>query len=601
MKRKKKKWTIRFQLGYTYGVFVFLLLLTMTGCTFYLVTKNENHNIDTYGETILKETVNSIDAELQKYEMCLQIANNNQYLLDFAMSDHTSDENKTNIIIQKRNDDLYNVLTSLTNTIGNINSLGIFLEEGKVAYFLGVASDVEIDREYSDYVEQETNVLIESGEIMCWAGKVRLQESDRILLLRYLINYHNFEKIGILVLNLEQNYVEQMLRKTELGRSGAVFLLDGQGELVAASNKNAFAQWRAEAQDAKETGLTERISVEGKGYRVLSESSSYTGWKIVGLISEEQLQGQRFTTRTVIVVISLMGMLVSLLLSFVIARHLARPIEHLRDRMRAVSDNRNLKVDREDISFYEIQELSDSFVRMLHDIDDLMLRNQESALREKEAQLQALQAQINPHFLYNTLNTINYMLVLADQPEIGTMVIYLGDLLRSSLEDTRRFITLKEELALIEKYLYIQNVRFGEEIYYQISVPEKAMKKNVMRLMLQPLVENAISHGLQEKKGSICIYWEEKLMREGYGAGQEENGDILVLSVSDDGCGMTEETIKAVLEGKMEQTGGRHHIGIYNVDHRIKLFYGEKYGLRIFSRPGRGTKISIIIPAEEQK
>lgn len=596
---KKKKRTIRFQLGCTYGLFVFFLLLTITGCTFYLVTKNENQNIDFYGETLIKETINSIDAELQKYEMCLQIANNNQYLLDFAETDHSSQDRKNGIIIQSSSNDLYSVLTSLTNTIGNINSLGIFLEKGSLAYFLGIPSDIEIDQNYMDYVEHETNVLEESGGLVRWAGKIRFQERDRVLLLRYLVNYHNLEKIGILVLNLEHNYVEQMLRKTELGRNGIVFLLDSEGQIVAASNNEIYEQWKLMVQQSEETEGSVDVTINNEKYRVLREGSCYTGWQVVGLISEAQLQGQRFTTRTVIVVISLVGMLISLFLSFVIAGHIAQPIEHLRDRMLKVSSGRNLRVAREDIPVYEIQELSDSFVSMLKNIDDLVIKNQESELREKEAQLQALQAQINPHFLYNTLNTINYMLVLADQTEIGMMVVYLGDLLRSSLEDTRRFITLEEELALVEKYLYIQNVRFGEEIHYQIDVPKYVMKKRVMRLMLQPLVENAISHGLDEKKGNIHIYWEKELMPGGYGTslGQEKEG--LILSVADDGCGMTEEMVKAVLERKIEQTNGKHHIGIYNVDHRIKLFYGEEYGLRIFSRPGAGTKISIIIPSEE--
>lgn len=599
MKKNNRKRTIRFQLGYTYGTFVFLLLLTITGCTFYLVTKNENRNIDSYGETLLKETGNRIETELQKFEMCLQITNNNQYLLDFAESDHSSDAGKRGIIVQSQRSDLYNVLTSLTNTIGNINSLGIFLEEGNVSYFIGIPLGLEIDQKYFDYVEKEIAALKASGGITRWAGKVRLQESDRVLFLRYLVKYYNLERIGVLVLNLEQNYIEQMLRKTELGQSGAVFLLDQEGKLVAASNMDAYEQWKKQVQEPGESRTSAHLTLNNEEYRVLGEDSDYTGWHIVGLISKKELQGQRFATRTVLMTISLIGMLISVILAFVIARHLAQPIERLRVHMHEVSDNRTLRVAREDSSFYEIQELSDSFVRMLQDIDDLMIRNQESELREKEAQLQALQAQINPHFLYNTLNTINYMLVLADQTDIGTMVIYLGDLLRSSLEDTRRYITLKEELALVEKYLYIQNVRFGEEIHYHIDVPEHAMKKRVMRLMLQPLVENSISHGLEEKRGSIHIYLEEELPKEGYGTGRISDRRVMILSVADDGCGMTEETIKAVLEGKMKQTGGRHHIGIYNVDHRIKLFYGEDYGLRIFSRLGEGTKISIIIPEEE--
>jgi two-component system sensor histidine kinase YesM len=274
-------------------------------------------------------------------------------------------------------------------------------------------------------------------------------------------------------------------------------------------------------------------------------------------------------------------------MTILITRQIARPIERLRSAMRA-AETGALDVQYTDDTFLETHELGVGFVKMLHNIDELVVKIGKSELRKKDAELSALQAQINPHFLYNTLNTINYMLLLENKPEISRMVIYLGDLLRNSIETSREVITLEEDLAFVEKYLYIQKVRFEEKLQYRISVTKEARQCLILKLLVQPLVENAINHGVERQGGVVSI------------TGEISDTGKLIVTVQDNGCGIPKEKLKDLLvdEKTNDIKNQRTYIGVNNVNQRIKLFYGPEYGLAIQSGENAGTTVSIVVPAE---
>ncbi|MDD2958563.1 MAG: sensor histidine kinase [Lachnospiraceae bacterium] len=585
MKHIKQIKTIRAQLGIYYGTFLCILLAAVAASTIYLMGRSESENIRTYSESILRQTSDSIDSELKNYETGLKIINNSALLQEFAKADHTEDAGEEAISI-RRESKLFNAVTDIKNTLDATNSVGVFLTDGAKGYFLGNATSPAISAEYLNYVHQKIKSMPEKGDGLCWAGPVRFQGIQSILLLRNIVNNQNLENLGHLAFNIDLRQLEQMLRETEIGREKAAFITDAKGQLVAASDDALYQQWREEQTEDTEYGQ-QRISFDGAEYLRVSCQSEYTGWNIIGLIPMETLQKQLFVTRTTILMIDIAGIILSLLITVLIARHLARPIERLRSSMQEISKQGSLDVAYEDDTCYETRELGKSFIKMLQDIDELVIKNGESELREKEAQLCALQAQINPHFLYNTLNTINYMLILEDKPEISQLVVNLGDLLRSSIDEARGLITLEEEVNLVEKYLYIQKARFEDKLNYEITVSEEARRCMVIRLLLQPLVENSIIHGVMKNGGSVWIQ----------GSVDREN-NLLVITVEDNGQGMTEEETAFLLVKKRPEKNGRKHIGAANVNQRIQLYYGKEYGIKVESRKNEGTKIRIELPAQ---
>jgi two-component system sensor histidine kinase YesM len=382
------------------------------------------------------------------------------------------------------------------------------------------------------------------------------------------------------------DYLEQLLRKTKLGRANAVFITDAQGGLIGASNDAVYAQWADSNTYTAFSGQTV-VRLDGEEFLVIKYTSGYTGWNIVGLLPLSTLQQQVLHNQTTLVLIGIAGLLISFLMTILITRQIARPIERLRSAMRA-AETGALDVQYTDDTFLETHELGVGFVKMLHNIDELVVKIGKSELRKKDAELSALQAQINPHFLYNTLDTINYMLLLENKPEISRMVIYLGDLLRNSIETSREVITLEEDLAFVEKYLYIQKVRFEEKLQYRIIVTEEARQCLILKLLVQPLVENAINHGVERQGGVVSI------------TGEIGDNGKLIVTVQDNGCGIPKEKLKDLLvdEKTNDIKNQRTYIGVNNVNQRIKLFYGPEYGLAIQSGENAGTTVSIVVPAE---
>jgi two-component system sensor histidine kinase YesM len=233
----------------------------------------------------------------------------------------------------------------------------------------------------------------------------------------------------------------------------------------------------------------------------------------------------------------------------------------------------------------EIGVLSLHFNKMVVQLKKLIRKAYQEELLKQKAELKSLRMQINPHFLYNSLESINWMARIRGIPEVGKMVKALGDLMRSSIggED---FITIEEEIRNIENYLTIQKFRYGDKVSVEISIDPKIRKLKIPKLILQPIVENAIIHGIENKVGNgrIAI------------TGKDNDGKIL-LQVEDDGLGMEEEIIAEILSEKPRQVTNEHtHIGIRNVDRRIRMYYGDQHHIVISSTLGIGTLVSINIP-----
>lgn len=238
----------------------------------------------------------------------------------------------------------------------------------------------------------------------------------------------------------------------------------------------------------------------------------------------------------------------------------------------------------------KIGRLSHTFNQMVMDMNSLVNTVYEQKVMKQEAQMKSLQMQINPHFLYNTLDTINWMARIRHVDEIGDMVAALSNMMRYSLEK-KSFVRLGEEVKSLKDYIAIQNYRYRDKMVAEIEIDESLMSLYIPRLLIQPILENAIVHGIEEKldKGHILV------------AARREDEE-LYIQIIDDGVGMTEETMSHILrEDYSMKKSGHTSIGVVNVNRRIQMIYGKDYGLLVQSVLGAGTKITIHIPAREEE
>ena len=271
-----------------------------------------------------------------------------------------------------------------------------------------------------------------------------------------------------------------------------------------------------------------------------------------------------------------------------IVKHLLRHLYEILKTIHEVQKGR-LEERIEVVSDDEMGELATELNHMLDRIQVLMQENFDRELLAKNSQIRALQNQINAHFIYNVLESIKMMAEIDEEYTISDAVTSLGKLLRYSMRWVNGNVLVSEELEYIQNYIVLINLRFDNEITLSVKLPDELLEQEIPKMSLQPIVENSVLHGLEEMTEDSTIYIKGMIA-----------GEDCIIEVSDAGVGMSEEQVKHLEEkiaGKLEADGGRGHgIGLKNVQDRIHIAFGEKYGLKIYSKEGCYTKVEVRLP-----
>lgn len=394
---------------------------------------------------------------------------------------------------------------------------------------------------------------------------------------------------GVLLVDLNYNVIESMLDQLDLGKQGYVFIVDSSGDLVYHPHQQLlYTGLKTEDFDAimraADGGHVTDRGQDGKWYVV---SSTPFGWKVVGVIFSDELVSNRQQLKLTAAAWSLLLVCISILLSVVMARKLTLPLKQLQQRMKEVEKgNFDIRVRVE--SQNEIGQLARAFNLMIAKIKELMEQVVAEQEQKRTSELKALQSQITPHFLYNTLDSIIWMAEVGKNAEVVRMTTALSRLLRFTTGKGGELVPLSEELAHAESYLTIQQIRYRNRFTWEINVAPDVMECKVQRVILQPLLENAIYHGIREKPdpGVIRV------------SGRRE-GSALILEVEDDGVGMSRPVrIEGWPEGAADGVLPQAGVGLANVHHRIRLAFGAGYGIRLVeSEPDEGTRIVLMLPA----
>lgn len=413
---------------------------------------------------------------------------------------------------------------------------------------------------------------------------------------------------GYLVIQIKQRAIEEIL----LGKYQffeKIVILDKDGEYVAGSREledSRLLQLTEEDKGQAGSMLSSEYEHEGEQYLVTYGQVPENGWQIYGLRSRKRLLESLGSVKNVLLQIGICLLAVCLCMILWFSHQLTDSLRRLEKRMSCVR-NGDLNVR----FFYpyqdEIGSLAKSFNYMIGEIQTLVQKQEETIeelkrerdrvedmqKQKRKAELKALQAQINPHFLYNTLNAITWQAADQGAEEVSILSNSLGKFFRLSLSKGAEVISLKDEVEHVTSYLDIQSIRYRSRIQYHISIPrEWMMQCSIIKLVLQPLAENSIYHGIKEKKdaGKIEISAEKE---------QKDGIWVMHLIVWDDGAGISPEKLESINTGLANgETDRKEGYGIYNVNERILLYYGESYGLRYESKEGEWTRAILTIPFE---
>ncbi|MDA7026459.1 sensor histidine kinase [Bacillus sp. CLL-7-23] len=410
---------------------------------------------------------------------------------------------------------------------------------------------------------------------------VHYREDEVVSAVRAVIDPGSQRVKGVILIDLKLRVLAEAAENIRLGKTGYLLIMDENGGDIYSPTASKFVLPRQWFQN-KSLGDFSR-SIKGEDYQFIYETSAFTNWTIVGVFKADEpvleVKNIHLYVLLFLLVLAFLGMTASYYLSY----SMSKPILRLNSFMnQAESGNFSTlyQEDRQD----EIGLLGKSFNSLMLKIKELMVLTEKQERQKREAELRVLQAQINPHFLYNTLDTINWMARKKGADDIIDLVQALSKLFRISLSKGHDMIPLTAEFEHVENYLKIQKARYQNKLNYSIETPTCYEDRLVLKLVLQPIVENAIYHGIKEKKGPghIRIKGEE-----------QEHG--LIIKVEDDGAGMDEQQLKEIAKHLTEQKSEKGY-GMVNVHERIILNFGEPYGLKVESEKGAGTIVTIHLP-----
>lgn len=324
---------------------------------------------------------------------------------------------------------------------------------------------------------------------------------------------------------------------------------------------------------------------------VRDEMSQYTYYEVRGIQESHAAYQKFFTWMLRFCAIALICILAAIVvLSYYIPRSITRPFKELSEVTDQVAKG-NLSVRADVMTGAEASILSNSMNTMIDKINELLEQVKTEQVRLRKAEFELLQAQINPHFLYNTLDAIIWLAEAGDQKRVVNMVRSLSDFFRTSLNQGKDINSIQEEMLHVRSYLEIQQVRYQDILSYEIDVPQELYQYSIPKITVQPLVENALYHGIKNKRGlgHIIIRGEAKQ-------------DYFVLLVQDDGIGINQARLLQVQSGIQNKVlTGKDFYGLYNVNERIRLNFGEEYGISIDSVYGEGTEVRIVLPYENNE
>ena len=391
---------------------------------------------------------------------------------------------------------------------------------------------------------------------------------------------------GILLVDMDFSGIRQLFSKVNSQSPGYVYLIDSNGKLIYHPKQNLIFSNLIKENNLRAAALEDGIhreTFEGENRMLVVRTVGYTGWKIVSVTPQKSLYGSFSRSQTMAVMILLIAILIMVFLNQLLSVRVVKPLKRLEDSVKLIdfSPAPQIYIGGSD----EIQHLGktiQSMVIEMRRLTDNIVKEQEE---KRKSELDALQSQINPHFLYNTLDSIMWMIEAEKYEDAISMVQALGSLFRISLSKGKTIITVGEEIQHAQSYVAIQKYRYKNKFEAYFDVDESLTQYKTIKLIIQPLIENAIYYGMEFMDGDGEIHVRVRC-----------EGDELYLEVEDNGPGIPEERLGTLLTDESRERSRGSGIGLRNVHQRIQLYFGQPYGLEIESEPDEGTLVRIHLP-----
>jgi len=558
--------------------------------------------ISTYSAQIVSQVGVNIEREINRLEIDS---------IDIELSELTQNvlvniDNMSEWEIENVQHSLKESLVKKFSFLHDVSDVLLFTNSGRRIIAYGDKSfPLNLKKDFLDtYLKQ----LVEKKGVPVWKGlnkdieerlvpfatsPEKMNKSDCILLGRAVLSLETREIIGTLIIRTNERYFSNIYRNIDMGTGTDIFVIDSDGIVVSSRNpmlpvaklyKNPNLIKELLARKESDDRIFS-ISIDNNPHLVAFSYIQSANWFVVSTIPYSYLNSEAKGIRTKIMLLDVGCFMLTVLLSYIFTLSISKPLNRLVDAMNEVKRG-NLSVNMQDKSNDEIGEVTRNFNSMLNEIKKLMENVKNKEKQKRKAEIAALQAQINPHFLSNTLNTVKWLASAQKAENIEAIVSSLIQLLHISMGKGGDLITIREELEYIKSYINIQEYRYYDKFRVVFEIEEEILDYKILKFLIQPVVENSIIHGIKPsmEQGLIAI--------KGF-----RYNDILKIIVTDNGVGIPEEKLNTLFSNNQEDKKFNFSgIGINNVNDRIKMNFGDQYGLQIESVPNLYTTAELTLP-----
>ncbi|MFA9377426.1 MAG: sensor histidine kinase [Lachnotalea sp.] len=565
-------------------------------------------SMDDKNESFYRQNIKNVSTHMNDYlDEIGAIANESNYNYDLqnylrAISLEQNSSNYSELSSQANMRDYelaMQIFSSPLNDRTDITNIMVFGKKRMLLYrsiysYIQVITDDTKSEWYQNAVEAEGKLVVTGPQRHAFLSS---DAQEELTVSRSIYDSESGDFLGVILVDINTNEIEGYLNEISTENGGRICILNSNKELICdqtATKENnvdmsdeVVLEKISESIESDSQGRS-IIQIDGEKYQIVFNTMERSGWIILALTPYNIYQSATFVNMIEILLLFFLLMVIIMIALNHLLGRIVMPVKSLMN-MVDMADAGNLSLRAEVESRDEIGQLANSFNNMLDRIENLKEQVEDEQEGKRRMELQALQAQINPHFLYNTLDAIIWM-AETDNRDIVPMTEALAKFFRISLNKGKEFIQMQGELNHVENYLVIQSMRYLDKFTYQIEVADDIKELLTIKLIIQPIVENCIYHGIKQKRGHGQI-WIRAYRIENY----------IKVEIKDDGVGMNQETCENLLysnEAFANSSGSG--IGIKNVNERIQLSFGKSYGLHYESTLGVGTVVTVTLPVIEK-
>ena len=583
---------IRNRLLIFFLVVTFLPITTLGVFANLIYTKIVENKVNQHTDQMINQIEVNIDNYIKSVENILMYMSNSEDIKSFLNESEGKIESNESEILEdriRRNLEIYTNINSEIFSILIANNYDKYISN-------------ELDKKTRDVLTKEIwymESINESEKIHFFSKPIgrnlksykNYSAEDVITISKAVVDRNTNKAIGVVMADINLKKFDEIIRDNYIGEKGFFYILDDNNNIVYSPVNPIIYRINSNNFDNDKDSFIR--SINNETFKIMYTTSNITGWKSIGVFSLEDISKDITSVERFTLVIAVATLFLAVFFSLLFTNSIVTPIKELKTLMKGVESG-DLDLKFEEYKYKnEFGELGHSFNHMVSEIKKLINMVYNEQRSKRKAEIETLQAQIKPHFLYNTLDTIAWMAEDYNAKDIINLVGALTKVFRIGLNKGREIINLKDEIEHINSYLIIQKYRYEDKLTYDIEFDKDILNTLILKLITQPIVENAIYHGIKEKrgKGKILIKFNRIF-------------DDIVITVEDNGAGISEEklqNINSMLETSnsfcIDSESGSGY-GISNVNTRIKLTYGQEYGLKYYSIIGVGTKVEIRLPFE---